>query len=218
MRSTVENAPWPTIMFGIGVLALIIGVLQYNQAANSQVSNENISATLISLQMTEVSIPTSLPQVTTQNTSLATATTEPQGPTITSLGTVRIFGNSNQGVQVQISETGIYRFSYRSGSYSTYGIGMSPSGVKTWLTAVHIFRGDSAKWEGRTISTEGLLAKMADTGYWFAESEAENAGDGKYTELYLNNGDILTLVAVDHFDAYADNPGQVVVELFYVIP
>ncbi len=161
-------------------------------------------------------VPTSQPFTPVVQPSIPTSTTEPQGPSIQSLGTIRVFGNSNAGVQIEIPETGIYRFSYRSGAYSTYAVGNSPADTKTWLTAVFIYRGNQALWDGRRIKDESLFLRLADMKYWDSAESAENAAQGQYVEAQLAKGDILTLIAVDHFDAYADNPGQVIIEWFYV--
>jgi hypothetical protein len=61
-------------------------------------------------------IPTSQPQTPVTIPEIPTATSEPEGPDLQSLGTLRIFGNSNQGLQVRIPESGIYRFAYHSGA------------------------------------------------------------------------------------------------------
>lgn len=52
--------------------------------------------------------------------------------------------------------------------------------------------------------------------YFVTSDEAEKAAHGQYVEAQLNQGDVITLIAVDGRDAYADNPGQVVVECFFV--
>jgi hypothetical protein len=127
-----------------------------------------------------------------------------------------VFGNSKQGIQIQIPSSGIYRFVYRDGSYSTYPIGGAPSDTKTWLTAVFIFYGDKALWDGTRIKDEELFLRLADTKYWASAEEVENSAEGQYVEAQLSEGDILTLIAVDHLNAYADNPGQVIVEWFFV--
>jgi hypothetical protein len=161
-------------------------------------------------------VPTSQPVTPVVQPQLATSTTEPQGPSIQSLGTIRIFGNSNSGTQIQIPETGIYRFSYRSGAYSTYSVGNSPPDTKTWLTAVLIFRGDKALWDGRRIMDESIFLRLADMNYLDSAESAESAAQGQYAEAQLSQGDVLTLIGVDHFDSYGDNPGQVIVEWFLV--
>lgn len=161
-------------------------------------------------------IPTSQPQTPVAQPQMPTSTSEPRGPYLQSLGTIRIFGNSNQGVQIWIPQSGIYRFAYRSGAYSTYPVDGAPANTNTWLTAIFVFRGDRALWDGRRIKDESLFLRLADTKYWASAEEAEKSAQGQYVEAQLNQGDVLTLIAVDHFDAYADNPGQVVIEWFFV--
>ena len=164
----------------------------------------------------EIEIPTSQPLTPPINSQLPTSTTEPQGPVLQSLGTIIVFGNSNAGVQLQIPQSGIYRFAYRSGAYATYAVGNEPAGLKTWLTAVFIYKGDRALWNGTTIDDTNLLLRLADMKYFSSSDEAEKAAQGQYLEVPLNQGDVLTLIAVDALDAYPDNPGKVFVEWFLV--
>ena len=194
------------IGIGIGVGAILILILQQSGLQPREVVVGPVS----------YEIPTSQPQTPVANPEIPTATSEPQGPHLQSLGTLRIFGNSNQGLQVQIPQSGIYRFAYRSGAYSTYPVGYAPPETNTWLTAVLIFRGDRALWDGTRIEDESAFLRLADTRYWASAEEAERSAQGQYVETQLTQGDVLTLIAVDHFNAYADNPGQVVVEWFAV--
>jgi hypothetical protein len=163
-----------------------------------------------------VEVPTSQPSTPVAQPEIPASTRESGGPSVQSLGTIRIFGNSNSGVQIRIPESGIYRFAYRDGAYATYAVGNEPPNMNTWLTAVFIFRGDQALWDGRRIKDESLLLRLADMKYRASAEEAEKAAQGQYVEAQLNQGDVLTLIAADYFDAYADNPGQVVVEWFLV--
>jgi len=191
---------------GIGIGAVITIALQ-----NSPLRPREVSVGPVSYE-----IPTSQPQTPVVNPELPTATTVPQGPSLQSLGTIRVFGNSNQGVQIQVPRSGVYRFAYRSGAYSTYPVGRAPEDTKTWLTAILIYRGDRAVWDGTRIKHESAFLRLADTGYWSSSEEAERSAQGQYLEAPLTEGEILTLIAVDYFDAYADNPGQVVIEWFSV--
>jgi hypothetical protein len=163
-----------------------------------------------------LSAPTSQPQTPVVVEQIVTSTSEFNGPALQSLGIIRILGNSNQGIQIKVPETGIYRFSYKSGSYATYPVGGAPKDLKTWLTAVCFFRGDRALWDGTRLRTEDALLRLTDVGYRLSAEEAENVAYGQYLDVQLTEGDILTLIAVDHLDAYADNPGQIVIEWLLV--
>lgn len=164
----------------------------------------------------EIEIPTSQPLTPPVHSQLPTSTAAPQGPSVQSLGTIIVFGNSNAGVQVQIPQSGIYRFAYRSGAYATYAIGNEPADTKTWLTAVFIYKGNSASWNGRIINDTDLFLRLADMKYFSTSDEAEKAAQNQYVEAQLNQGDVLTLIAVDALDSYADNPGKVFLEWFLV--
>jgi hypothetical protein len=194
------------IGLGIGIGALLVLILQQLGFQPREIGVGPVT----------YEIPTSQPQIPVTVPTIDMATSEPQAPNLHSLGTLRLFGNSNQGLQVQIPESGIYRFVYREGSYSTYPVGFAPPETDTWLTSVLIFRGDKALWDGPRIKHERTFLRLADTKYWASAEEAEKAAQGQYVEAQLNQGDILTLIGVDHFDAYTDNPGQVIIEWFLV--
>jgi hypothetical protein len=164
----------------------------------------------------EIEVPTSQPLTPPVYSQLPTSTAEPQGPVVQSLGSIIVFGNSNAGVQTQIPQSGIYRFAYRGGSYSSYVSGNEPAGLKPWLTAVFIYRGDRALWNGNIIDTQNRFLSLADMKGFSNSADAEKAAEGEYIEAQLNQGDVLTLIAVDGLDAYADNPGKVFIEWFLV--
>ncbi len=205
-----------SLQIALAVLALLgtgagIGAVITITLLNSPLRPKEVSVGPVSYE-----IPTSQPQTPVVKPGLPTATAVPQGPSLQSLGTIRVFGNSNQGVQIQAPRSGVYRFAYRSGAYSTYPVGRAPENTKTWLTTILIYRGDRAVWDGTRIKHESALLRLADTSYWSSSEEAERSAQGQYLEVTLIEGEILTLIAVDYFDAYADNPGQVVIEWFFV--
>jgi hypothetical protein len=208
MRSNLQLVVGILALVGIGIVIgaiLVIVLISFNFRPKE-----------IVVGPVSYEIPTSQPQTPIIPPQVPTSTSAPQGPHVESLGTLRIFGNSNQGIQIEIPKSGIYRFAYESGAYAIYPIGGAPENTKTWLTAIHIYRGDRALWDGRRIKDESLFLRLADTKYWASAEEAEQSAQGQYVEAQLNQGDVFTLIAVDHFDAYADNPGQVVIEWFFV--
>lgn len=198
------------IGIGVGIGAVVTIAL-----FNSSLRPKEVSVGPVSYEI-PTNIPTSQPQTPVVKTGFPTPTTAPQGPSLQSLGTIRVFGNSNQGVQIQVPRSGIYRFAYRSGAYSTYPVSRAPENTRTWLTAILIYRGDRAVWDGTRIKHESALLRLADTAYWSSAEEAEKSAQGQYLETPLSEGEILTVIAVDHFDTYADNPGQVAIEWFFV--
>ncbi|MGC8799888.1 MAG: hypothetical protein ACP5UR_06550 [Chloroflexus sp.] len=147
---------------GIGIGAVITIIV-----LNSPLKPKEFSVGPVSYE-----IPTSQPQTPVVNPALPIATPAPQGPTLQSLGTIRVFGNSNQGVQIQIPRSGIYRFTYRNGAYSTYPVGRAPENMKTWLTAVFIYKGDRALWKGNIIDDTALFLRLADMNYFSTSDEA----------------------------------------------
>lgn len=134
----------------------------------------------------------------------------------TSLGTVEIPGNSNQGIQLRAQESGTYVFRYVSGSYSTYPTERIDEGMKTWLTAVVVFKGERAEWDGMNVKDDAAFLRVADTGrYWESAEKAENSAREMRAQARLDRGEVLTLIAVDKQAYYFDNPGQVVLELLF---
>jgi hypothetical protein len=205
----MRNVQGALALIGTGIIigAVLIWIVTYLGATPKGLSvgpfNFEIST---SQPQTPIAVPQQLP----------TSTREPQGPTLEDLGTLRVLGNSRQGIQIQVPKTGTYRFVYRSGAYSTYPINAAPPDTKTWLTAVVIFSGNKALWDGERIKSEDALIRLADTHYWATAEDAEKSAQGQFMEANFNQGDVLTLIGVDGYSAYSDNPGQIVVEWYFV--
>jgi len=162
--------------------------------------------------------PTETPLPQTQSTIPPFPFAQPQldsTPAIQSLGSIIVMGNSNTGVQIQIPRSGIYRFAYHSGAYADYAIGKEPHNTNTWLTQIFIYKGQGASWNGRIIQLDNLLIRLADTGHWPSADEAEQNAQGQFAEALLSEGDVITLIAVDAFDSYADNPGKIFIDWFF---
>jgi hypothetical protein len=204
------------VAIALGILSLIGVGIAVGAVVVFLLLSAGGKPTNVTVGPVQIEIPTSQPYTPPIHSQLPTSTTEPQGPSVQSLGTIIVFGNSNAGIQVQIPQSGIYRFAYRSGAYATYAIGNEPAGTKTWLTAVFIYKGDRALWNGRIIDDTNLFLRLADMKYFATSDEAEKAAQNQYVEMQLNQGDVLTLIGVDALDAYADNPGKVFVEWFLV--
>lgn len=206
------------VRYRTGIQSEIVGKRQ-DQCRPATVESAANESSAISSSL-PASQPTPLPQhpptpQPIEPTSLPVAQPVPQTQP-QSLGLIRIFGNSRQGEQLRVEKAGVYRFEYRSGAYAVFPEGAAPNGTKTWLTAIFFFDGDRSKWDGERIKDDELLLRLADTKYWASQAEAENSAQGQYVETHLNAGQVITLTAVDAQSAYADNPGQVIIEYFYV--
>jgi hypothetical protein len=139
-----------------------------------------------------------------------------QNPEPVALGIIKVPGNSNQGVQLKIKEAGLYAVRYKSGSYSTFPNSEISAGQKTWLTMIHIFKGAQAEWDGETLKHEAVYKSVANTGFWPSSEEAENVAQDSNVQAYFNYGEVLTLIADDNRVSYADNPGEVILEVLFV--
>ncbi|MCG8376299.1 MAG: hypothetical protein MI702_07435 [Chlorobiales bacterium] len=152
--------------------------------------------------------------------------TDPSSPTVItstigvaskeSLGVLRVLGNSNQGIQLVTESTGYHLFEYRGGAYSGWPINAEPEGRDTWLTAVRVYSGDQPTWDGKVLTFDGLILRIADMGYQSSAEEAELLAQGQNGQVWLEEGDVITLIAVDDREAYSDNPGQILLEWFFL--
>lgn len=139
----------------------------------------------------------------------------PPTPAPVSIGTISIPGNSSEGTRFNVTQTGIYTFKYIRGSYSTYSVFQQPpTGTLTWLTAVRVFKNRPIAWNGNAISEQNDY-RIVDFAYFATADEAEAAAKGHSLTVSLLNGDYLIMVAVDGLPYYSDNPGEVILEVFY---
>ena len=120
------------------------------------------------------------------------------------------------GIRFTAPETGRYIFKYISGAYSIYPINEAPNGVKTWLTAIRVFKNRDVEWNGVAIS-DLPDARAADYAYSDNAAEAEVKAMGNTTVLSLQKDDYIILVAVDERTYYSDNPGEVIFEVQYLL-
>jgi len=136
-------------------------------------------------------------------------------PIPSTIGTIVVPGSSNLGVKFASTASGFYTFRYVSGSYSTYPAGNTPSDIKSWLTAIRIFKNRDVEWNGIAIS-DFPDVNLSDFNFNFTAAEAEAKAKGSSTTIQLQEGDYLILVGVDGKPDYSDNPGEVVLEVLYV--
>ncbi|MDQ5826041.1 MAG: hypothetical protein M3441_17740 [Chloroflexota bacterium] len=127
---------------------------------------------------------------------------------------IHVPGNSSRGTEYNVERSGRYLFRYVSGAYSTN----APDVKDTWLTAVLIFKNNGVEWDGERIRDEVAL-KFADHQYHPSQEEAQNAAEtnveSDILEVDYSSGDRLTFVAVDSHSYYTDNPGEVLVEIYF---
>jgi hypothetical protein len=88
----------------------------------------------------------------------------------------------------------------------------------TWLTAVRVFKNRPILWDSESMNGETDY-RIADFGYFATDTEAEvTAEKALPLTISLLAGDYLILVAVDNLSDYFDNPGEVILEVFYTPP
>lgn len=174
-------------------------------------------------------IPTQTPQIVTLEPPTetpffptSTPTIEPS-PTVRSpisLGRFSVLSNTNQGTQYEIEQTGLYIFHYVGGSYSTYPENEQPAGIDTWLTVIRVYQGEFPIWKNNNPEalSDQTFFRIAETrSYWpSAETAQTRAQTAQDVRVNLNQGDILTFVAVDEQSWYFDNPGEVTIEIMFV--
>jgi uncharacterized iron-regulated membrane protein len=218
------------IDIGLGVILAILAYLglaynahwlPFTKINDNPPSGGSPSTTLAPAQTTIINTT----QVILTQTWAATSTISASSPTATSatitqnenLGSLYIKGNSNQGIQITIPKTGNYRFEYLDGAYSAYPIGYANSDEHPWLTSIVVFPGDSVPWNGETMMTGEQLTSIADTNQIvYTQEEAIDLAKGQYTDTYLTQGQVFTLVAVDSQNAYYDNQGFVDLDWFFL--
>jgi len=135
-------------------------------------------------------------------------------PTPVLIGRLSLPGNTREGIKFSASQSGTYIFKYVSGAYSTYPEGSIPSGLKTWLTAYRVFLNRSPEWNGIAISDYPDFS-FADYNFQSSASDAENKAQGFSLSVHLLKGDYLIFVPVDEKPYYGDNPGEVLVDVYF---
>lgn len=164
--------------------------------------------------------PTSLPSPQPSPTSIATFTPIP--PSF--FGTIEVPGASNAGEQFIASQAGTYIFRYKGGGYCVYG---TDPGFANCLPTIVMFETGVPLWEddGRTLNVDFAVRRIAALSncnagrgaYCNSISEAESWGlQSSEIRLRMSQGMSVTLIGIDHREAYSDNPGQVFIDVYYV--
>ena len=157
----------------------------------------------------EGTIAVATPEITTPNVPVIVPT-----PTPAKIGSLTLPGNSSEGLKFTATEAGTYTFEYVEGAYSTYPKGSNPPGVKTWLTAYRVFLNRPPEWNGIAISNHPDYS-FADYNFQSSASEAESKAQGFSLSVRLLKGDYLIFVPVDEKPYYSDNPGEVIVDVYF---
>jgi hypothetical protein len=174
----------------------------------------------------EPSVTSTLPPIATDAaTATGSSTNTPRPPSSTPspvlIETIEVLGNSNTGAQFTVPQTGRYAFRFNSGGYCTYG---ADPGFANYLPTIWVFENTNNFWEddGRTLNqniASRIIAPVSDCGagnnaYCNTIEDAEVWGlRSSEVRMNLTEGTTLTLIGVDHREAYIDNPGQVLIDI-----
>jgi hypothetical protein len=140
------------------------------------------------------------------------------------IDTIEILGNSNTGEQFLVPKTGKYSFKFNSGGYCTYA---TDPGFATCLPTIWIFEGDAEMWQddGRSLNQDTasrVIAPLSDcqagrNAYCRTIEDSDIQGrNSSAVRMNLTEGSMLTLIGVDNREAYADNPGEVLIDVYYL--
>jgi hypothetical protein len=169
---------------------------------------------------------TPMPQFTSAPV-IASPTSIPSSPTIPSpifIDTIEVLGSSNTGADFIVPNTGRYTFKFKSGGYCTYA---TDPGFATCLPTIWIFEGNVDFWQddGRSLNQNAasrVIASISDCqagnkAYCrtIADAEIQGRNSGE-VRMNLTQGSKITLIGVDHREAYLDNPGQVLIDVYYL--
>ncbi|MCI0397749.1 MAG: hypothetical protein L0332_29395 [Chloroflexi bacterium] len=132
-----------------------------------------------------------------------------------SLDPFTVPANTSEGIRFPAELTGWYTFRYVDGAYSTYPVDQIPPGTATWLTGITVFKNKPVQWDG-TVVGRNFDEAVNDYNYQFSETEAEARAQGSSFRIFLEQGDYITLVAIDHQSSYDDNPGAIIFEVFFL--
>ena len=195
----------------IAVLVSIIVVLLIGGGVGFGIllgRNQRVVVTPASTTSAATPVPTS--PASTQSS----APTPPPTRITVAPTTVTVAGTAQNGVSFTAQASGNYQITIASGAYSTYPCDQQPSGVKSWLTVVRLYKNKPIQWG---VGDTGLLTPTNFDGsvgsaYFATEAEAA-ASQSPPFPISLQGGDKLIFVPVDEEGHYSDNCGQVVVRI-----
>lgn len=203
--------PWQRVAVGaLGVVALAISVPSMIREISSP-SNGHPTPRPEPQASTPVVTPDLSPPTPT-STPRPTASTR-----IDPVARISVPGRSARGIQFTAEKGGTYRFAYAGGAYSVYAPGTEPKGFRPWLTAVCVFDGDQAPFDGEVLRKGQALLRIADNAYAGSQQDAIDLATGSsWFETDLADDQTVTLIGVDHRYSYGDNPGTVEIQISLV--
>lgn len=131
---------------------------------------------------------------------------------------IPVWAIEENGVQVNISTSGIYKVAYLGDAYSPWP-NEQYEGYRGWTTIVRIYVNRPVEW-GRT--EYGLIGPINQNdylgpgGYYLDKNQAIAVSTGDSRTFRLNAGDYLLLVTLDEKGRYSDNQGKVDIGITYL--
>lgn len=199
------NRIWRQVWRMVADLGIVLGIIVAIITIRDHWSSSSIP---------QKSSPTGTAIVT--STLAPTATSAP--PALVSLPELSVPGRAGDGVEFQAPQNGNYTFTIAAGAYSPWP-GPSYPGYQGWTDVLFIYEDRPVQW-GRQSST-GLtepISPNAQLGAWIyspTQSAAASASQGVSQQFTLKQGDTLTFIPIDQQGVYADNQGEVTLNVTF---
>ncbi|NOG49618.1 MAG: hypothetical protein HND48_09380 [Chloroflexi bacterium] len=127
---------------------------------------------------------------------------------------------STTGVTFQAPVNGFYIFEYAAGGFLVYNLENGEQCDRTsfecYSTAVVAFRGNTVLRRGQDISANRELFHLGAVNVGWTLEEAEETTVGQRQGVNLRAGQQITFVAADWPDAYDDNTGDILLNVYFV--
>jgi hypothetical protein len=185
---------------------LILNTMVENGVIVFGMSNPSVQSTATVFESQAPAL-TDTPQViNTSNAPAEIASTA----TPASFGTITILGNSADGNLFTANQSGSYIIKYVDGAYSTFPI----SSQKLWQTSVRIYKNRPVAWNQNAIGEFDY--NFLAFGEVDSKEQALSNAKGSSIIINLSQNDYIYLIAVDTKNSYADNPGEVILEILFI--
>jgi hypothetical protein len=133
---------------------------------------------------------------------------------------ISVWSTDDGGVEVPISQSGMYEISYLSGAYTPWP-NEQAEGYRGWTNIIYIYINKPVTWGITEYGLPGPVSYdryLGPGGYYIDPDEAAGVALGERRTLRLDEGDFLTLVVLDEQERYEDNQGDIDVGIKYLGP
>jgi hypothetical protein len=132
--------------------------------------------------------------------------------------TLTIPGYAQNGIRFEATSTSNHRITILEGAYNTWPPGSGSE--NQWRTIIHIYKNSDIHW-GKTsygfiqpIEQDFAIGRFESSANTTQE-DAEVSVKGQSIEIYLQAGDFLIFVPIDEKDSYAENRGEIILEVSF---